>query len=292
MNREERLIHIHHCRGIGWRGIDKLLKEDQDLVSIYELSVNTLIREFSFQRQYAELFHRDLHTLDIEKKLEDYKAAGIEVLTVFDPEYPPLLKMIYDPPWVLYTKGNRAIFQHQQLLSVVGTRKPTKEGLTALRFILTPLVDQGWTIVSGMALGVDGAAHHHALRSSTIAVLGSGLLHPYPKKHLSLFQNLIKYHLVISEYPPDQPPKRWQFPERNRIVSGLSMGTLVVEAQEKSGSLITADQALEQGREVFAIPGNIFNMNTVGTHRLIQQGAQLVTSAEDILSQFSTPLTR
>ena len=280
---KKRLIHIHHCRGIGWKGIKRFVSIDPELKFIDDLTVNRLINDFGFKKSHAENFYHDLHTINSDKKVSDYANDGIHMITLDDVNYPQHLKAIYDPPWVLYVKGNVQLLHRRLMLSVVGTRKPTRDGLTAMNLILQPLIDKSWTIVSGMALGIDGAAHQLALRSSTIAVLGSGLYHPYPKKHIALFNKMTNDHLVMSEYPPEQPPRQWQFPERNRIISGLSLGTLVVEAREQSGSLITADQALEQGREVFALPGNIFNENTRGTHRLIQQGAQLVTSADDII---------
>ena len=282
MEKRKRLIHLRHCRGIGWKGIAKLVARHNDLSELYHVSLPQFIKDYGFNRKHAEVFYRDLHSIDIDKILRWYAREGITLITIYDKVYPNRLKMIYDPPWVLYAKGQGEWLNNEKMLSVVGTRTPTKAGLRAMVKVIDPLIQNGWTIVSGMALGVDGAAHHSALESSTIAVLGSGFLNPYPKQHLPLYNHIIHSHLAISEYPPNTPANRWQFPERNRIISGLSLGILVVEAGEKSGSLITADQALEQGREVFALPGNIWNENTVGTHRLIQQGAKLVTSAEDI----------
>ncbi|GGE42055.1 DNA processing protein DprA [Pullulanibacillus camelliae] len=285
MEKRKRLIHLQHCRGIGWKGIAKIVAEDDALKRIYDEPLSYFIEVCGFNKKNAEIFYRDLHSIAIDKIMEDYHKENITMITIFDKAYPKRMKAIYDPPWVLYTKGHNALLHKNKILSVVGTRRPTDAGLRAMRKVIDPLIQTGWTIVSGMAVGVDGAAHQCALQASTIAVLGSGLLKPYPRLHLSLFNRIIESHLAISEYPPNTPPNRWQFPERNRIISGLSLGTLVIEAREKSGSLITADQALEQGREVFALPGNILNENTIGTHRLIQQGAKLVTSAEDILME-------
>jgi len=282
LEKRKHLIHLRHCRGIGWKGIAKLVARHNDLSELYNVSFSQFIEDYGFNQKQAEIFYRDLHSIDVDRILKRYIKEDITLITIYDKVYPKRLKMIYDPPWILYAKGRSEWLNNEKMLSIVGTRTPTKAGLRAMVKVIDPLVQNGWTIVSGMALGIDGAAHHYALESSTIAVLGSGLLNLYPKQHRELYDHIIDSHLAISEYSPNTPPNRWQFPERNRIISGLSLGTLVIEAREKSGSLITADQALEQGREVFALPGNILNENTVGTHRLIQQGAKLVTSAEDI----------
>jgi DNA processing protein len=155
------------------------------------------------------------------------------------------------------------------------------------------MVRTGWTIVSGLAIGIDVESHKLAIQNdgSTIAVLGSGFNHIYPKEHIPISRQIAANHLLISEYPPDRKPAKWQFPMRNRIISGLSRGTLIIEAREKSGSLITGDYALQEGREVFAVPGSILEPCSAGTNHLIQQGAKLTTCAEDIyeeLSDFST----
>src|SRR5699024_6634210 len=191
------------------------------------------------------------------------------------------------PPHVLYLTGNIELLTHTPNLSVVGTRYPSKSAFPIMRKILTPLMEYKFLITSGMAMGVDGYAHQLALEhdAPTIAVLGGGFYHIYPKQHDSLFQQLIQKNLVISEYPPDQPPKRYHFPERNRIISGLSFGTFVIEAKQKSGTLITVDQALEQGKEVFALPGSILTETSSGCNQLIQDGAKLVQSHNDILEE-------
>ncbi|WP_408010978.1 DNA-processing protein DprA [Pseudalkalibacillus sp. A8] len=206
---------------------------------------------------------------------------------MFDTEYSSLLREIFDPPLVLYIKGDKALLTGRRILSVVGTRDASLNGHRSLEKILTPLIEKGWTIVSGLAFGIVIAAHRQAIASggSTIAVLGSGFHHVYRREHTDIARNIASSHLLVSEYPPDRKPAKWQFPMRNRIISGLSRGTLIIEAREKSGSLITGDQALQQGREVFAVPGSILEPRTRGTHYLIQQGAKLTTSAEDILEE-------
>lgn len=241
---------------------------------------------FSMRRGDTATFYEDLHRSSITEILREYKRKKIKIVSVFDAGYPPLLREIYDPPWVLYCKGNVSLFGTPRMLSVVGTRRPSRTGLQALRKILAPLVADGWGVVSGLADGIDSAAHRLALNARTIAVLGSGFEHVYPHGAQPLADEIASSHLLVSEYPPDTRAEPWQFPHRNRIISGLTKGTLVVEAREKSGSLITADQALEQGRDVFAVPGSIFEPRSVGTNRLIQQGAKPVLDAKDIREEW------
>ncbi|WP_077615068.1 DNA-processing protein DprA [Caenibacillus caldisaponilyticus] len=287
MSVQERLFHVHLCRGIGRRGIRRLLRQDPDLERLYDLTERDLILDFRLRADQAEQFLRDLRTVDPCAKKAFYGKQGIQTLTFFDDDYPLPFKHIPDPPWVLYVMGHPEYLRSEPMLAVVGTRHPSEDGLKSMERILKPLVAEGWTIVSGLAVGVDGFAHRLALASKTVAVLGSGLNHPYPRQNLWLFDKIKAEHVIISEYPPETPPARHRFPERNRLISGLAFGTLVVEAREKSGSLITADQALEQGREVFALPGSILNPNAAGTNALIQQGAKLVRTAQDIREEWA-----
>lgn len=208
-----------------------------------------------------------------------------ETITLIDESYPDMLKRIKDPPLVLYVLGNSQLLAQQPMISVIGSRKPTQTAWNKVAHIVPPLVDQKWTIVSGMAKGIDSYAHQLTLQRNgkTIAVLGGGFQHIYPKEHASLFYAISQNGLVVSEYPPYMRPQRFHFPERNRIISGLSFGTLVIEANERSGTMITVDQALDQGREVYAVPGSIFDGQTKGCHQLIQEGAKLVQHADDII---------
>lgn len=274
-----RLIHIHACRGIGWKTIAKFFQYDRTLAAIFDMTETELRRVFLMRSGDASGFYHDLHW-----KGDDH-LKGVRIITFFDEAYPAHLKDIFDPPWVLYCKGDVSIFQQLNMLSVVGTRSPSRTGLQAMRKLLTPLIHDGWGIVSGLAQGIDSAAHRLALKSQTIAVLGSGFNRLYPESSRPLADEIASAHLLVSEYPPDRPAKPWQFPHRNRVISGLTWGTLVIEAKEKSGSLITADQALEQGRDVFAVPGSIFESRSVGTNRLIQQGAKPVLTSEDLVEE-------
>ncbi|MCZ0755323.1 DNA-processing protein DprA [Anoxybacillus sp. J5B_2022] len=285
----ERLIHLHHCRGVGWKTIDRLLRIDPSLSSIFSLPSSTIASMMSIFHERNSLFFQDLHSLDIKSMIKTYKDKNIDVITVLDDDYPEWLKHSFEPPWVLYAKGKIEWLSHLKMLSIVGTRQPTTEGIRALQVLIPPLVQAGWTIVSGLALGIDAAAHEITIEQhgKTIAVIAGGVEHIYPKQNRGLAERLMRDHLIISEYPPHTKPQKWQFPLRNRIISGLSLGTVVVQAKEKSGSLITASLALEQGREVFAVPGSIFLEQASGTNKLIQQGAKLVCTAQDIIDEFA-----
>jgi len=211
---------------------------------------------------------------------------GHHLLVWPDPDYPPLLREIPDPPVMIYIIGNRRLLSCPQL-AIVGSRNPTPMGRENARAFARNLAGAGLTITSGLALGIDGAAHRGALEADgkTIAVAGTGLDRVYPARHRELAHEIAKHGALVSEFPPGTPPLPENFPVRNRIISGLSLGTLVVEAALQSGSLITARLATEQGREVFAIPGSIHSPQARGCHALIRQGAKLVEGAQDVLEE-------
>ncbi len=215
------------------------------------------------------------------------------LLSLDDPRFPPELLQMADPPLMLYVLGQIDTLQHPQRLAIVGSRNPTPQGEQNARQFAQALGEAGVCVVSGLALGVDGAAHEGALAGGTptLAVVGTGLDRVYPKRHLALAHKIAEQGALISEYPLGTPPLPGNFPRRNRLIAGLSQGTLVVEAALQSGSLITARLAVEQGREVFAIPGSIHAPQSRGCHALIRQGAKLVESAQDILEdlRITTP---
>jgi DNA processing protein len=227
-------------------------------------------------------------TLDLDAELERVVQAGAHLLTIADPEYPPLLAQIPAPPPLLYVRGTLA-GADEWAVAVVGTRVPTSYGREATRRIVADLTVNSVTIVSGLALGIDTVAHTAALENGgrTLAVLGCGVDVRYPERNQRLAAQIIEQGAMISEYPIGTQPAATNFPPRNRIISGLTLGTLVVEAGEKSGALITVDFALEQGRDVFAVPGSIFSARSGGTNRLIRNGAGLVTAGQDILESLN-----
>lgn len=222
--------------------------------------------------------------VDPETLADTYAKQGIEIILIEEKSYPALLREIYDPPVLLYMKGSLQNFSSG--LAIVGARRCTSYGKNIAETFSKELAGAGITIISGGARGIDTCAHKGALeKGSTIAVLGSGVDIIYPPENKILFSHIMDKGALLSEYAPGTPPLAGNFPARNRVISGLSQGILVVEAAEKSGSLITVHLALEQNREIFSVPGNIFSKSSMGTHRLIQQGAKLVFSSEDILEE-------
>jgi len=226
--------------------------------------------------------------LSIEKDLDLMDKLGVGLITIEDAEYPSNLKMIFDPPFVLYVRG-KLKKEDENSVAVVGTRRATNYAKITARRLARDLAKEGITVVSGMARGVDTSAHWGALEAGgrTIAVLGCGVDIVYPFENKELMEAIAKEGAVISEFPMGAIPERQNFPRRNRVISGLSKGVVVVEAPLKSGALITANFALEQGREVFAVPGNITNPYSQGSNLLIKEGAKLVESVEDILEELN-----
>ena len=210
---------------------------------------------------------------------------GLQLLVARTPGYPERLWEIHDPPIVLWTRGTAAI--HPRSVAIVGSRRSTPAGLMIARQLGGDLAAAGWTVVSGMALGVDGAAHEAALDAGgeTIAVLGCGADIVYPHEHRALAERIVARGRILSEFPPGAAPRPWHFPLRNRIISGLVSAVVVVEASERSGSLITARLAIEQGRDVLAVPGSAASGRYRGSHALIRDGARLVETVDDVLDE-------
>jgi DNA processing protein len=289
---KEKLITLLHYPEISWHSIYQLLKKDPTLRSVPQVhsSPSTQLSLcLSPANRTENLPTITAHPTDlISQKIQQYKANGIRVITIFDQEYPSLLKEIYQPPWALFVKGDLSLLKIDKKLAVVGSRQSTQYGKNAIRLIFPGLINKGILIVSGLAKGIDCYAHEYAIKNGgkTIAVIAGGFHHIYPKENLPLAIEMMTNQLIISEYPPDTKPLKWHFPARNRIISGLAIGTFIIEAKRKSGSLITANYAINEGRDVFALPGSIFNPFSFGTNDLIQQGAKLVTKAEDILEEY------
>jgi DNA processing protein len=226
--------------------------------------------------------------LDLHGEMDRVRRAGVQLLTRPDPTYPGLLGRLADAPPVLYVKGDLTDAD-ARALAIVGTRKATVYGRDTAGQLSRQLAEQGFTIVSGLAHGIDAAAHRAAIEAGgrTLAVMGTGVDVVYPRDHARLADEISRHGALVSEFPLGTRPDRRNFPRRNRLISGLSLGVLVAEAPEQSGALITAATAAEQGREVFAVPGSIFSPNSAGCHRLIQDGAKLVQSVEDVLEELN-----
>jgi DNA processing protein len=247
------------------------------------------LRAIGLDRRSVENLVKVRQVLDLEAELEKLAKLKVSVLSWESEGYPSLLKNIHNPPLVLYLRG-QFIPQDEWALAVVGTRRATSYGREGTRMFVQGLVQNKITVVSGLAYGIDTEAHHSAIQAGgrTLAVLGCGVDIVYPAENRKLSQAVSENGALISEYPLGTKPEGGNFPQRNRIISGLSLGTLFVEGQVQSGARITADYALEQGREVFAIPGPIFRKTSAGPNYMIQQGgAKLVTQVNDILEELN-----
>jgi len=281
-------IGFNRVPHIGPVRVAALLKFFGDLEAAWHAS-GTSLRAAGLPRDAVENLLYLRPKLDLDAELDKIAAQKMGILTWESEDYPPLLRNIDHPPPVLYVKGN-LLPTDEFAMAVVGTRSPSSYGKEVARRLASALAESGITIISGMALGIDGIAHKAALDAGgrTVAVLGCGLDIVYPARHRDLAQRITESGALISDYALGTKPDAGNFPPRNRLISGLSLGTLVVEAGYKSGALITARYALEQGRETFAIPGNIYNRASKGTNALLQRGeAKLVTCVQDILEELN-----
>lgn len=280
-------LALHYAPGVGPATLSRLLSRYDSPRALFEgfredAAIKGALRDYLMAPDWSA----------VESAVEWATAAGRDIITQSDPRYPALLRRIADPPPLLFTNGDASLLNEIQL-AMVGSRNPTPSGKETARDFASHLAGVGLTITSGLALGIDGASHRGALEAggSTIAVLGTGPDRIYPARHRDLAHEIVDSGgLLVSEFPPGTPPVASNFPRRNRIISGLALGTLVVEAALRSGSLITAHLAAEQGREVFAIPGSIHHPLARGCHKLIREGARLVEGANDILEELAPQL--
>lgn len=271
---------------IGNKNIEKVMEEVPQLVEIWNSPSSYIYNLKTIRPKIKEKMVSNRNEDYIERLFWNIDKYNIEVITILDENYPNQLKNIYDDPKVLYTRGD-LIEDDKFSIAIVGSRKATSYGKWATEKFVRELAKLDITIVSGLALGIDGIAHRTALEENcrTIAVLGNGLDTVYPKKHKDIYKEIPKNGVIVTEYFLGVPPLAYNFPQRNRIISGLSLGTIIIEAKEKSGSLITASHALEQGKEVFALPGNINSVFSMGTNKLIKDGAKLITGIDDIIEE-------
>lgn len=288
LGNREALILLNMIEGLGPAKIVELLNFLKEPSRIFSLSLKSLSRIPPLDEKFAcSIVEKRASSLFLEE-LKEIDKEKIEIITLLDEDYPFLLRQISSPPPLLYLKGKRKLL-NERCLAIVGSRRASFYGLKEAEKFSYQLSSLGLVIVSGLARGIDTSAHKGALRGGglTIAVLGSGFLNLYPKENKRLFERIGKEGCVVSEFPLFKPPFRENFPRRNRIISGLSLGVLVVEAALRSGALITANFALEQGREVFALPGKIDSAQSKGTHLLIKEGAKLVENIEDIIGELN-----
>jgi DNA processing protein len=290
MNNFEALVSLNLIPQIGSVRLGELLKYFGEPQNIFKASRKSL--EALLGCRISENIV-SFDTRNLDNDLAQAKKAGLEIITLFDEIYPWNLKQIPGAPIVLYVSGK--ITEDDNLsLGIVGSRRASFYGLSSAEKFAAELALNNLTIVSGMARGVDTYAHRGALKASgrTIAVMGSGFNHIYPPENRGLAAQIAESGAVISEFPMDTKPLAQNFPRRNRLISGLSLGVLVTEAARNSGALITVDFALEQGREVFALPGRIDSCGSMGTNGLLKQGAKLVTCSEDILEELNLNISR
>ena len=280
-------LAIARVRGIGPVRVRKLREHFLSLEYAWQADSSSLLAAGLDEKTIAALVEAR-KSVDPENELTMLERSGAHAITWDEPVYPRLLREIDNPPCVLWIKGT-LVESDALAVAIVGTRGPTVYGRDVAVQFATQLATNSITVVSGLARGVDGTAHEAALKAGgrTIAVLGSGVDIIYPPEHNKLAAQIAASGAVISDYPLGTKPDAMNFPPRNRIISGLSLGVVVVEADERSGALITTNYAAEQGRDVFAVPGNIFAKTSRGTNRLIQQGAKLVTKLDDVLEELN-----
>lgn len=282
------LLHLSLIEGIGDTTIHHILSHNIDLEQLYRMSAYDLQQRFGIMPKKAEIIAAGLRdTLLLEQELRLLEKHPVNIVTVLDDLYPALLRHISVPPAVLYYQGD--ITQLDRSIAIVGARKANYYAKNVMQQLVPGLVQAGFAIVSGGALGVDTLAHQETIACGgrTVAVLGSGLLNPYPLSNKKLFEQIVHHGgALVSAFPLLMEPLAGNFPARNRIISGLSNGVIVVQAAAKSGALITAHYAIEQNRDVFAVPGAINDPLSEGCHNLIKQGAGLATSAQDVLQDY------
>ncbi len=270
--------------------VKRLFEKFKSIDRIFKFSLSELL-ELGISKKTAEKIIR-WEKLPLKEEIEYIKNEGINLITIEDDNYPSLLKQIYDPPFILYVKGD--IKFDMPSISIVGTRNPSFYGLKMAEKFASDLASLGFIIVSGLARGIDTASHTGALKvgGRTIGVLGSGFKNFYPPENKKLGFEIIKNGAIITEFSSNTIPEKYNFPRRNRIISGLSKATIVIEAGPKSGALITANFALEQGRDVFALPGRVDSLYSKGTNKLLKEGAILVEDIKDVLEALNIEIEK
>jgi len=272
---------------LGAKRKKELLQNFKTIEQLYNAKEQDLLKIKGIGKVHAKSILDVKKLNNIDKHIEFMIKHNIEIISIEDKEYPEILKNIYDPPLVLYILGNKQIL-NQTTIGIIGCRECTNYGKSVAKKLAYDISKYNINIVSGLAKGIDAEAHKGCLiaEGKTIAVLGNGLDTIYPKENMELAKRILQNGgAIISEYPLGEKTQKQNFPERNRIVSGISKGIIVVEAKEKSGTLITVDFALEQGRDVYVVPGNINSETSIGTNELIKQGAKVITKYQDVIEE-------
>lgn len=288
---DKKYLHAFNLApGVSGRTIGILLERFGNAEGAWNASENDILFCADIDAKAKDAVLCGRKNIDPDKEWESFLSLGISALAKSDPLYPSLLQQIPDAPCLLYVRGAYDFALERPMIAIVGSRKHTSYGEQASYRLAEDLARAGVIVVSGLAYGIDALAHKAALEAGaeTLAVMGNGLADRslYPRAHVPLAQRIAEQGALISEYPPDTRANSYTFPARNRIIAGMTLGTVVIEAAEESGSLITASLALDYNREVFAVPGSIFSLASFGTNRLLRQGAKIVTSVRDILEEF------
>ena len=290
ISERQALVFLNSLEGVGPKTILKIKDLFPDVVSVFGASLDSLVEKTLIYPKVAKRILEFYQNDSLEKEFEFLEKENIQVITLWDENYPILLKDIVDPPPVLFMKGK--LVQDQASVAIVGARSSTQYGNQTAYRLSFQLAGSGAAVVSGLARGIDSYAHEGALsaKGATWAVMGCGFRHFYPRENRKLAQKIIESGCIMTEFSSDIPPVGINFPRRNRIISGLAKGVVVVEASKNSGSLITADFALEQGRSVLAVPGRIDVSQATGALHLIRDGAKMVLSVEDIIEELGLKL--
>ncbi len=292
-NRESCII-FNMISGVGFVKFNALLEHFGEIGLALEASISELQQIRGIGSQLAQRIFNWRDEIDLEEELTRVNQGGAQLLTYFDPEYPNILRQIPDPPLCLYVVGKLPDFDTKNMIAIVGSRRATNYGRKMARILAEQAVASNWGVVSGLAYGIDFEAHDATVKSNgiTVAVLGGGLARIHPQDHIPLARQIINSNgAVISEYPMNFPVSRTSFPRRNRIIAGLSLGTVLVESQLNAGGMLTANLAIDYNRTVFAVPGSLDNPLSSGCHSLIKRGeAKLVESFKDVLDEFGGEL--
>jgi DNA processing protein len=293
MSELRHLINLSMVQGAGSQRIRRLIQRFQSAEAVLRSSERDLCDVEGIDTGTARNIVKSADDSKADEQLRLCQKSGVHIVHYWDASYPELLKKIYDPPILLYVKGALPV-KNEKTLAVVGMRKASHYGNSVAEKLSKEMAEHGITVVSGLARGIDSWAHRGALKGGgrTVAVFGCGLDTVYPPENGVLAGDIAQCGALISEFPMNTEPLAGHFPRRNRIISGLSSGTVVVEAGERSGALITAFMALDQGREVFAVPGSVQSYRSKGTHRLIREGAKLVENLDDVLAEFPLWINR